>query len=621
LVPIVIVGAWVAVIRNVQLARMNDLGLVSVLPDSVIVLLFLLTISFCLSLTRRPPEPLVALLHVVVLIVILYGVTTFIEGQPRVSAVYKHVGVIDYIGRHGSVNTSIDAYFDWPGFFALGALITKAAGFHSALAFAAWGPLVFNLLFLPPLFVIFRWASDDPRVRWLGLWVFYSTNWVAQDHISPQATGFLLWLSILAALLTTFTPRPAALAAGAWRERLGRFPGLRRLRPADLRSGDPPVANDERTRSALTIIADIRTSLATLRAHLQIGNRPGSTFRRTGLLLLIVAMYVAIVSGHQLTPVPATLAVAALVIFARTETRLLPVTMTVLFVAWVVFVATSFVAGHFSTIAGPLGHVSENLGQSVGGRYAGSSQHQVIVNLRVLASAVIWLLAIAGFARRLRSRRADVAIAVTGVTPFLLPAAQPYGGEILLRAFLFALPAVSFYIATLAFPSATSGRTWPTILGTAVVGCVLLGVFQYTRYGNERLDNFTTGDAAVVHDFYRVAPKGSAVFVPIDNLPWRYRNYDEYRYGALDELRAWGSADAARLAAELRSMLTPHGGYLLVTRSTEVAAELLYGKLRLIERVVKELRASPGVREIYRNPDGELFRVPPRRVAGRRTGV
>src|SRR6266404_1385276 len=77
LVPIVIVGAWVSVIRNVQLARMNDLGLVSVLPDSVVVLLFLLTISFCLSLTRRRLEPLVPLLHVVVLIVILYGVTTF----------------------------------------------------------------------------------------------------------------------------------------------------------------------------------------------------------------------------------------------------------------------------------------------------------------------------------------------------------------------------------------------------------------------------------------------------------------------------------------------------------------------------------------------------------------
>jgi hypothetical protein len=582
LLPLAVGVVWALVIRNVRLSGMTDLGLVSVIPRGTILLLFVLTASFCLSLTRRPLNPVVPLIHVVVLVVILYGVTTFLEAEPRVGAVYKHVGVMDYIGRYGSVNPNIDAYFNWPGFFALGALITGAAGFHSALAFAAWGPIAFNVLFLAPLIVIFRWASDDPRVTWLALWVFYSTNWVAQDHISPQALGYLLWLSTLAALLTWFTPRPTVVAAGRWRRRLVRLVDLRQL---------------------WTRLAD----------YPRIGDRVYASRQRIGLLLLIVAMYGATVTGHQLTPIPVLLTAVGLVLCARLETRWLPVIMGVLVAAWVAYMATSFLRGHFSTLTGSVGHVTQNLGQSVGGRFAGSAEHQLIVNLRVIASAAIWLLAIAGYGRRLRGGRADVAIAVVAGTPFLLPAFQPYGGEILLRVFLFALPAVSFSIATLAFPSDSAGRTWLTVAGAAVTGCLLLGVFQYTRYGNERLDNFTKGDVAVVHEFYRIAPRWSTVFAAVDNLPWRYRDYADYDYRAVTELDAWNQPrpNAAQLAAELRSKLTSTGGgYVIVTRSAEISAELLDGRPGIFETVVRVLRASAGVHEIYSNSEGELFQVP-----------
>ena len=98
------------------------------------------------------------------------------EPEPRGAPVYRHVGIIDYIVRNGAVDPNIDAYFNWPGFFGLGALFSDAAGFASPLAMAAWAPLAFNLLFLPMLVAIFRWASDDPRVLWLGLFVFYAAN-------------------------------------------------------------------------------------------------------------------------------------------------------------------------------------------------------------------------------------------------------------------------------------------------------------------------------------------------------------------------------------------------------------------------------------------------------------
>jgi len=581
-VPLAVAGVWAVIISHVRVDDMTDLGLVSVLPLGVILLLFLLTGSFCLALSRRPLNGIVPLLHVVVLIVMLYGITTFIESEPRVGIEWHTVGIIDFILGHGDVKPVIDAFFNWPGFFALGALISRAAGFHSALAFAAWGPLFFNLVFLAPLVMIFRWASDDPRVTWLGLWVFYSTNWVAQDLISPQAAAYTLWLTILAALLTWFTPRPAVLA--------GR-PSVRRLRR----------------------LFDLRRLIRLLKRDPHAADTPGLAGQRAGLLLLIVAMYGATVAGHQLTPVPAILTVIGLVLFARLETRSLPVIMLVLLAAWISFMTTAYLAGNLSLLTGSLGSISQNLTQSTGARVVGSHQHELIVNIRFAATAAIWLLAAAGFGRRLWSGYVDLAMVVIAGAPFLLPLLQPYGGEILLRVFLFALPATSFAIAGLAFPSILAGRSWLTLIGVAVVSCALLVMFQYTRYGNERLDNFTTGDLSTVQAFYRIAPVGSTVYAGTDNIPWRYERYAGYDYGFVSSLPNWSALhpDPAKLAAQLEATLrSAGGGYVIVTRSTEVEAELLEGKPYLLQRLVAVLRASGQFRELYSSPDGEIFYLP-----------
>jgi hypothetical protein len=145
---------------------MNDLGLISVMPKLTLVCLGLLAISFAINLRGRDQLALAA--HLLVLIVCLYGLTEFIEPYPRFSSVYKHVGIIQVLQLHASINPHIDAYFNWPGFFAFGDLLVKLTGWRSALAFAAWGPLLYNLLYLPPLLVIFNWATDDPRLKWLA---------------------------------------------------------------------------------------------------------------------------------------------------------------------------------------------------------------------------------------------------------------------------------------------------------------------------------------------------------------------------------------------------------------------------------------------------------------------
>jgi hypothetical protein len=585
-VPLAILAAWALSISTVNLAGMTDVGLVSVLPAPTIALLFLLAVSFIFALARRPLGAAVPLIHVLVLIVMLYGITSFLESVPRFAAAWKFVGIVDFVSGRRAVTPPVNAFFDWPGFFGLGALLDGAAGYRSALSIAGWGPLVFNLLFLAPLMMIFRWASDDPRVTWLGLWVFYSTNWVAQDYISNQAVAYTLWLVMLAVLLTWFTPRPADIA----------MPLTVRLL---IRSVDPRMI-----WSRLRLKADVAAA-------------DHAPYQRVLILLLVVAMFGAAVTGHQLTPLPAILVTSGLVIFTGLQTRLLPVLMGVLWVAWIAYMTTSFLAGHASAVFGPLGQVSHNLNTSVSSRFVGSSGHELVAKVRTGATLATWLLAVLGVARRLRAGRSDMAMYVVAGAAFLLPGLQAYGGEVIFRVVLFSLPAVAFFTATLVFPSPSAGRGWVVMATVAIAACALLGAFQFSRYGNERFDAFTKGDFATAQAFYRLAPRDSLVYVGNGNAPWQYRDYTGYRYRALTDLSAWKSPrlSAGAVARQVHgSLASAGGGYVMITRSMTITEEV--SRPYLLDEVVRALRAIPGIREVYRNPDGHLFYVPSSRDAG-----
>jgi hypothetical protein len=583
LIPLAILGAWALSIRDIKLSHLTDLGLVSVLPHATIALLFLLAVSFCLSLTRRPLGAAVPLIHVLALIVMLYGITSFIEPVPRLGAAWRFAGLIGYISGHRAVAPGIDVFFNWPGFLALGSLIVQAAGWHSELAILGWGPIVFNLLFLAPLLVILRWASDDPRVRWLGLWVFYSTNWVGQDYMSDQAVAYLLWLVIVGALLTWFTPRPSEIVSAATLRSFARA-----LNPRLLWSRWHPTTDGAAAY--------------------------GVKYQRVVVLLLVLAVYGAIVTGHQLTPVPAILVAAGLVTFASLDTRLLPVIMIILLAAWIAYMTTAFLAGHSSFVFGSLGQLSHNINKSGFGRVKGSHGHEFITRARIAESVGIWLLAAAGVVRRLRAGRTDTAMYIVAGAAFLLIAIQGYGGEISLRVVLFSLPGMSFFIATLAFPSPTAGRSWLVIAAVAIVACGLLGVFQYTRYGNERFESFTRGDLATTQAFYRLAPRGSTLYAANINFPSKYRDYAGYHYRLVTQLSTWNvrRPSMTAVARQLRAVFAAAGGYFMITRSMRIAEAVEENRPHILDRLVRDVRGLHAAREVYHSRDGEIFYIPPR---------
>jgi hypothetical protein len=209
-------GLWLGSLGGIDPRAMSDIGLVSVLPPGFLLALLALTASFAALVHRRSEHPRLLALHLVALVAVLHATPAIVYGTLRYSWAWKHVGIVDYIERHGGVDTGIGqlaVYHNWPGFFGLDALATELAGLGDALGQAIWATPFFNLLNLAALAFLFTALTRDRRIVWLALWLFFIASWVGQDYYSPQAFAFFLYLVLLGVVVRWLDRRrPWALA-------------------------------------------------------------------------------------------------------------------------------------------------------------------------------------------------------------------------------------------------------------------------------------------------------------------------------------------------------------------------------------------------------------------------
>jgi hypothetical protein len=176
-------------------------GLLAGLPAVFYAGIALLVVSAAIELARPEPSRWRTATHAVALVVMLYGTAPIVYSQGRYAWLYKTVGVVQYISAHGQLDSHIDIYQNWPGFFALAAWFGKVAGVATPLAYAKWAQLVFELAALPLLYLAYDALSLTARQRWVALLLYSAANWIGQDYFSPQALGTLLSLGAMAITL------------------------------------------------------------------------------------------------------------------------------------------------------------------------------------------------------------------------------------------------------------------------------------------------------------------------------------------------------------------------------------------------------------------------------------
>lgn len=574
---------WLLALTQTPYRDVTDLGLVSVIPAWGYLALALLSVAFA-SMLARPDFPgWLAVLLTLILIGLLYGTSPLLSGEPRLAVSWRHLGVIDYIVRRESVDPSLDIYHNWPGFFVLVAALMDGLGIGDVRAPATWAPVWWSLACLPALHLLFSTLTDDRRVVWLAVWVFFGSNWIAQDYFAPQALGFFLFLVITCLLvrwlarrdLATAPPAPIVAASTADRRLMLARAWVRRIARA--------LVGRESEAAALSPRA------------------------RAGLVAVLVTAFAFVVAGHQLTPFFILGTTLTLMVMWRLRWLTLPVLMTVLIGSWVVFFAVPYLNGHLQSVVEAVGAVGEGVADNITGRLEGSPDHQVVVRARVLFTLAVWLLAGLGVLRRLRAGRWDVTAIALAVAPFPVFVLQTYGGEMLLRVTLFSLPFMALLVAFLALPRPiAAGRG--TRLAIAMALFALTGTFMLVRYGNERLETFSQADVAAVDELYRIAPPGSQLMAIAGNVPWKSTRYEQYRLRPTGEDFFLDSEDAIIAAAATH----PGPVFLIITRSQRAYVELLLGvEPGTFDEYAAEVLGSGRFETVFRNEDAVIARFLP----------
>jgi hypothetical protein len=548
---------WVFGLRGADPRAMTDIGLITLFTVPMVAALAILAVGFFVALRRSAAEWLLAL-HLVVFIGLIHATPPALFGTLRYGWAWKHIGIIDYILRTGSVDTTISnlqVYHSWPGFFAGTALLTDMVGRSHLLQLATWTQLAFNLFNLLAARFLIRALTDDRRVIWLGLWLFAVTSWLGLDYFSPQGMAFPLYLVLMGLVLRAYR-RPKG----------------------DADDVDGPLATVMSVRAALPIVV---------------------------LVMAVIA------SSHQITPLMMVIGLVTVFGLRRARGWYVPVVAIVLTVGWALVVARGYTLENIGglTIGEPVQNGVETLGKS-----ADVHAGQVLVSYAGrFVTAVGLVMAAVGAYRTWRRRRLDYAALLLLLSPMLLLAVTEYGGEVLFRVILFTGPFMAYFAALAVYPDAGERtRTRRAVVGALLTAALLPG-FLLAYYGKDAQNYFTPAEVRTASWLYQNAEPNSLIVIGSYNYPQRFLNYEKFPHLSIanepQESRDRVLADpAGRLASWLEAGSSDKPGYVLITRSMKVSNDLI-GPMPVgsLDRIEQALRASPRFRVVVDTGDTVVF--------------
>jgi hypothetical protein len=609
--PVVFV-LWAVSLQSVDLRAMNDYGLTSVLPAGYFIALGLLTLSACLQLRTGSPG-WVWFLHVAMLVLLIHGTPSLLYESLRYSWAWKHVGVIDYLQRHAALDPAsrfLSVYHNYPGFFTFNLFLTQAAGLSNPLGYAALAPAFFNLIYIGPLWMIYRAFTDDQRLVRLSLWVFFCASWVGQDYFAPQAISMFLYLLMIALLLWYLRDDQffGHIPFSSW-------PVIKRVtKLVDKVFG--PIQQMTWVQPGQYSPAGVK--IMTLKQREAAWFR-SSRSQQAGAVLFILLVIAAIVVSHPLTPVFILLSLFVLAALRQTRMRWLLVAAGLIIIAWNMTGARNFAGDAIADVLTDFGNVKGKMDASSLGTLGAGQQFAALMSRALTGLAL--LLGMAGIVRRRWARQSDVAAIGLALSPLVMPVLNSYGGEMIFRAFLFSLPFMAFFIAGLFFANARSLRSWAGVIMPAAVSAVLLACLMFAYYGKERQYAFTKGEWDAASFVYETAPEGTLLIEGSRNYPSQFRNYERFVFVPISR----ESVEARREIMEHpdkvleRWMSNPRysAAYAIFTRSQRIMDESLgYLPVGAAEKIEQQLQASGKFKIVYQNRDARVYVLAARQRGG-----
>ncbi|WP_143653108.1 hypothetical protein [Streptosporangium subroseum] len=589
-------GPW----RGVNLANIDGVGLVSAMPNTAFAAILLMIVAFFVTIAQNTDRKFLLLFQLAAITFALHGAAALIENEARFHTAYVHAGFVEYISRTGEASPVLDARLAWPGFFALVAFVTKAAGITDLTTIMQWTPLLSNLLYLLPFVLILRQVVATTRARWFAALLFVIVQWIGQDYFSSQGFTYAVYLAFVAILLRWFGRveyRERSMPAkGLIRRPLAR---LGRLTPGEL-------------------------------------SHPTGVYDRSIMLIVLIGLFGTATASHQITPFMMLGILTGLLLFRRSSLSWgLPFFLGLMALAWISYQTVAFWSGHIDELFGGLGRVLDNLQSNTGDRIDGSDpKHTFVLVARLGICAVILALAATGLLRRLRRGVGDRAALLLLCTPVLALGLQNYGGEIGLRIYLFALPGACILAAYAFFPNlpataagapeetvpirASGPRLNPVLtrrisLGLAA-GCALAlsMVFLVARYGNEQFERVSADEVAAMHYIYDHDKPSARVLYLVPQIgeevtpaiPWGEKDFDTISYE-----QALVSRNPVQISSVIdKFRLSPPNTYLVATRGQAGYLQLNHNfPGDWAPRFRAALDASPELKRVFTSHDAAVY--------------
>ncbi|MGY0069089.1 glycosyltransferase [Streptomyces sp. QTS137] len=579
---------WLYAVRHTDVSRLDDYGLLTALHPGFWAGLVVLTTGFWFTVRDRHRSGGWPAAYVLGLLVMERATQAVLYPTPLYAWAWKHDGVVDHLLTAGGLQTAdrigdMAVYDQWPGFFAAQAALVRLLGVDSAAMYMAWWPLASSLMLLFPLLLVYRTFTEDRRLIWTAVWLFYVANWVGQDYFSPQSVAFALHLGVLAVVL----------------RRYGRSGG----------GGG--------------------------------GGRRGQAIWTVVLTVLVTA----IVVSHQLTPAMLVVSLLALVLLRRHRDWVPVATTVVIFLAWCLTAALPFLSAAMPDLIRAVGDVGGNVETGYGATPTGAGAIATSWAARLLSGSVL-LLAAAGVWLQPVLRYRAMPLLVVTAAPLPMFVASSYGSEMIFRVLMFMLPGVAFFAAAGLLPkvrtlAATEAEAEARTRGDARVSArrgigdrfrfrtgsgvrvrgpllVLLAgtlAFVPSYSGKDRVNYFPPQEVALVGQLFDEAPEGSLVVAANRNYPLAHASYGSIdHYWFLEDDRSHVDEivrdPAGTLATDMAGVDRPSRAYFLFTQG-QLANSEMNGQLTgtRLNSVLESVAASPRFRLVAENSAGAVYEL------------
>jgi hypothetical protein len=230
----------------------------------------------------------------------------------------------------------------------------------------------------------------------------------------------------------------------------------------------------------------------------------------------------------------------------------------------------------------------------------------------------VWGGACYGIVRRLRSGVSEVEASVLLFAPFVFLIANGYGGEGVLRAYLFSLPAAAYLIASALLPRRSSWQRTGARAITFVVLCAIAGLSVIASFGHDQFNILSPLEVEAARTLETSAPPGSQLYTI--GASWPRNSTADYpnltlQVTLVDEPtfihRAMAPDEADRIGAKYAPDGT-HKSYLVTSRSG-IAFMNTFGVLPdgQYEVLVDQIRNSPHYRLWLENDDATIWEILP----------